>query len=219
MRPSAVVLHSALGVVLFLPASFTAAQEPAPLHGRHAISLNIGAVDVTAGVSTSAVEGTRVSSDIALGAFLGYRYWYSPDWAFQVDAGALEVESDISTSSQGARITASTVSGVLVGVRFQPTGLAMGESGRPFLELTPGVVTGNTAEIRSFPAIVSSATQSVPAFRTGIGVDWVLGRRFAMGVVGHYLWTGDFDEPVSGYDSMRSFDVGLSLSLLLGQGR
>ncbi len=219
MCTSAAILRSALGAALLLPASFVAAQEPVSLHGRHAISLSVGAVDVTAGVSASAVQGTSVSSDVAVGAFLGYRYWYGADWAFQVDAGAVEVESDISTSSQGARITASTVSAVLVGVRYQPTRLAMGQSGRPFLELTPGVVTGNTSEIRSFPATVSSETQSVPALRTGIGVDWVLGRRFAMGVVSHYLWTGEFDEPVSGYDSMRSFDFGFSLSLLLGQGR
>jgi hypothetical protein len=214
----AILIAAALAAAALLALPAAAQEGPVSLEGRHSIRLGIGAVSATSTMSAGS-SGANVSSDVTVSGVLGYRYWFNPDWGFQIDAGAMEVSSEITANAQNSAVTASTTVSMLAGFRYQPVALALGRTGRPFFELAPGLVAGTTSAVNSNPASVSSDTQTVMAVRGGLGVDWIVHHRISLGVGGYYIWTQDFDLPVAGHDNMTSWGFEFSFGVMLGQGR
>ena len=191
----------ALVVVATLCCSATAEQENR-LEGRSAFELQVGAwVDQSGSESRVLVSGARVETK--MGGFAGglsYAYWLQENLAVQFGFTALVADLETSVQSIGrVSTTTATVTPVLMGVRYYWPRSSYGTKVRPFVGAAVGTAFGSESNTRvDNEVIVESNTEIAFAGQTTLGIDFLLGRHFGLGVRTGYTLMTDFSDPIGG---------------------
>jgi hypothetical protein len=91
---------------------------------------------------------------------------------------------------------------------------------KPCLAVGPSPVIGSSAGSGTTPggAFAGSQTQVTVGKQVGGGVDFILGRRWSLGLSAGYNWMADLAEPIAGRDNYSGFEVGLNIGWLFGKG-
>jgi len=204
-----------LGALSALSVVSVQAQD---LTGRSRIELRTGVgMRVNSGTSTSA-SGVEVKTDAAgfLGG-LGYSHWFKGDLAGMVSVGVLSVGTETRAGTGGVETRTAVVVPFFVGVR-RYVGSSDPESGtRLFGSVEVGPVTGHQSSTSVGSVVaVESITRTAMGGRAGVGVDFLLGSRVMLGIVGGYALMTDFSDPIGGQKNHSGADLGLSLGILFG---
>ena len=203
------------GTMSLLAVASVQAQD---LTGRWRIDLRTGVgVNVNAGTSTS-VSGVETTTETAgfLGA-LGCSRWFGENLAGTLSVGVLSVSTKTRVGVGGVETSTALVTHFFVGVR-RYLARSDPESGTRFFgSVEVGPVTGHEAGTSVGSAVVtSSVTRTALGGRAGVGVEFLLGSRVMLGILGGYTFMTDFPDPIGGQSNHSGADFGLSLGVLLG---
>lgn len=206
---------ASVGIASVLAATAVQAQD---LTGRWRIDLRAGvSVLANAGTSTSA-NGVETKIDAAgfLGG-LGLARWFSQNLAGSVSVGVLSVRTETRVAFGGVETETALVTPVFVGVRRYLTP-SDPESGRRFfgsVELGPVTGSQSSTSVGS-TVVVESITRTALGGRVGAGVEFLLGHRMMLGIVGGYAFMTDFSDPIGGEKNHSGADFGLTFGILFG---
>jgi hypothetical protein len=188
------VVSLALFFVVITMGSISIAQDIF-LIGRSAIDLNLG---FWGGAKASNTIGpTGIQSEAGTNGFageLGYSYWLRENLSLIVNASLLSAKASSTVSVFNVTQQASTVTPLLLGVRFYVPEPKSDENIRPFISAAVGIYFGS--EAASVPLSQQAHTETAAGGRLGTGIDFFLGNHFKLGAnVGYYLMT-DFENAI-----------------------
>jgi len=227
----------ALGVAVHCPPAF--AQEspitikvtdempgqPAPprfaVAGRNRFSLIFGYWDMPrdpdAGFATSA---GAYNDGLAVG--LEYTRFLSEHFAVALGAHVVPIEAGSRVSRRGGSLSGSrTVVFVPLGLRFNPVpGEMAGHSVKPYLLAGVGPVVGTVAgSVASRPGFFTGARSEVAlGGQLGGGVDFMLGRSWALNIEASYNFMQPFDRPIGPHDDYSGFELHVGIGWVFGKG-
>lgn len=213
--PSVVRIGALMGTLSILAAPSARAQD---MTGRSRIELRTGVgVRVNSGTSTSA-NGVETKTDAAgfLGA-LGYSHWFREDLAGSLSVGVLSVSTETRAGAGGVETSTVLVIPFFVGVR-RYLATSDPESGTRFFgSVEVGPVMGHESATSVGSTIATETiTRTALGGRVGTGVEFRLGSRVVLGIVGGYAFMTDFSDAIGGQTNHTGADLGLSLGILFG---
>jgi outer membrane protein W len=201
---------SSVYVILGLVRSATlAADSPTSgdpvLNGRSCLELNFGAWSGSA--VSNAVTTAGVQAEVKTGAFVGgvqFTYWAQEYLAVTLSAGLLEakISSTATTLNTGQHV--SSISPVLMGVRYYLLGPDAGGTVRPYLAAAAGPYIGS--EVSNTILFQGSHTETAMGGRIGAGIDFIAGYHFKFGGGVGYNLMADFGIPVGGRSNYNGGD-------------
>jgi outer membrane protein W len=208
-------------VLLFLVSNFLTAQVSSsvnnslmPLKGKHSISLSFGMLNQ----QEATVYTVNVKAESNLIGALYYNYWFSDEWALELNAGILNAEVFSGVSLIGIEQKAATVVPLLAGARFYPELIALAENVRPYVIALVGVHMGHSSSNKVTLGLVTATetkVQSVFASKFGIGIDAFVGNWVRLGLGLGYNLGADFEEPVGTRVNYSGIDLALSFGIIL----
>ncbi len=212
-------------LVMALPISAVAqttgpADSPA-LRGKHGIEVSLGflsGISSASQVSAGGVE-TRGEFSGVIGS-IGYNYWFADQWALNLSLGVASAEASTSVSGAGVTVESATVLPLLLGVKYKPIELAVGDALRPYVYASIGPYFGFASDVRT-GATTGTESYSETAFgsRAGVGTDLSLGTRFMLGFAVGYRFVTDFERRIGSDKNHSSPEFALSFGVLLGKGQ
>jgi hypothetical protein len=195
-----------------LAAESSSSGDPV-LNGRSCVELNFGA---WSGSSVSnAVTTGGIQAEVKTGAFVGgvqFAYWTQEYLAVTLSAGLLEGKVSSSTSILSTSQHVSSVSPVLVGVRYYPFGPNAGGSVRPYLAAAAGPYIGS--EVSNTILFQGSHTETAMGGRIGAGIDFIAGYHFKFGANAGYNLMTDFAIPVGARSNYNGGDFMLGVGYI-----
>ncbi len=214
-------------VVAALVLALTASSEAGSLEKRHGAGILIGMWTMTADAQVDAFGPsvtTSVGSTGMLGG-VGYNYWFSESLALDIEVSILETECEISSGAFLDVTTAtSAVTSVLFGVKYYLGKPKSARSARPFVKAAVGSYSGSQSSMHVewlsyFPGgRVESRDERAFGGQLGGGVDFLLSRKFLLGLNVGYNLMSEFDQPIGGSDNHSGPAISMGLSLLFGRG-
>jgi hypothetical protein len=212
---SAALTTALIGAMSALAVTSAEAQD---LTGRWRIELRTGVgVRLNSGTSTSGT-GVETTTEAAgfLGA-LGCSRWFSEDLAGTLSLGVLSGSVKTRAGVGGVETTSAVVIPFFIGVRRYLSKSDPQSSTRLFGSLEAGPVTGYQSSSR-VGSVISAEAISRSAFggRVGAGVEFGLGSRAMLGLVGGFAFMTDFSDAIGGEKNHSGPDLGLSFGILLG---
>jgi hypothetical protein len=191
-------------------------DEPPPprlaMAGRNRIALRLGA---HATVGQEIVTGVHATSSAVS---LQYTRYLREDVAATIGFSAIAAGGSVSGTGAGS----FGVGSLPVGVQWNPFTARHPEAPvKPFVAATIGPVFGASAGTVVAPGVVTAATttQGTVGGYLGAGVDFHLGRPFALGINGGYNWMKPFAGPVGARTNWGGAEFGVSFGFLWGHGR
>jgi hypothetical protein len=195
---------------------------PHPLAGRNRIDLRFSiSRQGNQWASVSSPGSATVDSSVAgFGGGLDYYRWFREDLALAVSASGRAV--DVSTYvgvPGGTRTDATTISSLLVGVRWTPANRPRA-SVRPYLTglVGPYIGTGTTTGTGLPGASVETKVLAVPGAWVGGGVDFRLGGHFTLGVGLGADLPANFGEDLAGTRNYRALQMSVTFGWVWGKG-
>ena len=191
---------------------------PRPLDGRNRIDLRwtiSRQQDGWSSVSDSVVE----TSVTGFGGGLDYYRWFREDWALAVSASGRAVDATTYVGIPGTTTEATSISSLLVGVRWYPTSRPTA-SVRPWVSgmLGPYIGSGTTTRSGVPGSVVETKVLAVPGAYVGAGVDFRIGGHFMLGIsIGADL-PADFSDELAGTKNYRALQMGMSFGWAWGKG-
>ncbi len=194
---------------LLLPVSSTARAQDVLLMRRSGLELNFGVW--TGGASTSVSPG-GVTTEANLGAFVGgllYAYWMRENLSVTLSAGLLSANASSSVGIMSVEQQASSVTSLLLGVRFYLPDPESDARVRPFLSGAIGTYIGSEAKSTLF----SQEAHSEASFggRLGGGIDFLLGDHFKLAANAGYNLMSDFSASVGGRENYNGGDFSIGI--------
>jgi hypothetical protein len=126
-----------------------------------------------------------------------------------------------SDSLQGVFSENFSIASFPIGVQWNPLARDPSSSIKPFLATTVGPVIGSSSRLT--PAapgpVVSKTLETTVGGHVGGGIDFHLGRPFAIGIIGGYNWMVPFSKPVGMSDNHSGGEFAVSIGFLFGKGR
>ena len=183
--------------------------------GRHRIDLKIG------GWQSDEVTVTGVSS-MSGAVGLGYTQYLSEALSMSVALTARGGMAGSSTSGLGTFSGAAGLVALPVGMQWNPLAAKNPAAAvKPFVAASVGPYFGNSAGsfAGSGGSFNGAHSQTTIGGHIGGGVDFHLGRPFALGISGGYNWMADFARPVGARDNYSGPQFGVTLGFLFGKGR
>lgn len=209
--------------IAFLLLLLLGTSDPLPaqeLDGRSRIALLVGfgfRSESSVGVSAGGVETVAGGSGVLGG--LGWTRWLDEGRAVTLSASVISVDSSVRTGVSGSHVRSAQVIPLMVGLAwYLPVEPDTGV--RPFGAVEVGPVLGVESRVSSGVVNeVGSYTRGAFGGRLGVGVDFLWGHRFTVGLGGGYRVMTDFSDPVGGRRNHSAPDFTLSLGLLFGEAR
>lgn len=195
-----------------LAADFPSSGDPV-LNGRSCLELNFGAWSGSA-VSNAVTPG-GVQAEVKTGAFVGgvqFTYWTQEYLAVTLSAGLLEGKVSSTTTILNTSQHVSSVSPVLMGLRFYPFGPDAGGSVRPYLAAAAGPYVGS--EVSNTILSQGSHTETAMGGRIGAGIDFIAGYHFKFGANAGYNLMTNFDTPIGGRSNYNGGDFMLGVGYI-----
>jgi len=203
------------------PVSAQSSGTEYPLVGRSRVELTLGAWAKPGGSETIATGFGSVETRMGgMAGGLAFVHHLSEDLAMSVSAEGLLAELTTRTSIGGVETSNSSVSPVMVGVRYYWPRASFGTKVRPFVSAALGSVIGNESETTvGMQVLVESRTEVAMGGRLGIGVDFVISRHFMIGMHSGYNLMSDFSQSVGGRKNYSGAQINLGFSYAFGGGR
>jgi hypothetical protein len=193
---------------------------PRPLDGRNRIDLR-WTISTGGGASSVSTPGAYVETSVTgFGGGLDYYRWFREDWALAFNASGRAVDARTYAGLPGTGTEATTISSLLVGVRWTPAKNPTA-SVRPYLTglVGPYIGTGTSTSAGLPGARVQTKVQAAPGVYLGGGVDFRIGGHFLLGVgIGADL-PANFSEELGGTKNYRTFQMNVSFGWAWGKGR
>lgn len=211
---------SFLVVLMVLSSGLLIAQDNStncnllPLKGKHSIGFSAGMLNQ----QEATVLTVKVKAESNLMGNLYYNYWFTDEWALELNAGILNAEVFSGVSFLGIEQKAATVIPVLAGARYYPAFAALAENVRPFVVALVGAHMGHSSSNKVTLGVkVGSETkvQSVFGSKVGLGIDAFLGSWMRLGLMAGYNIGSDFKEPVGTRENYSGFDLSLNFGIML----
>lgn len=210
---------SFLVVLLVLSSGLLIAQDNSancnliPLKGKHSIGFGVGMLNQ----QEATVLAVKVKAESNLMGNLYYNYWFTDEWALELNAGILNAEVFSGVSLLGVEQKAATVIPVLVGARYYPSFAALAENVRPFVIALVGAHMGHSSSNKVTLGVkVGSETkvQSVFGSKVGLGIEAFLSSWMRLGLMAGYNIGADFKEPVGTRENYSGFDLSLNFGIM-----
>jgi hypothetical protein len=183
--------------------------------GRNRLALRLGARYSQAHVLTTGGDSTGVSSG------LQYTRYVREDLGVTMGVGGMGGRAVASDSLQGVFSESFSIASFPIGVQWNPLARDPSSSIKPFLATTVGPVIGSSSRLT--PAapgpVVSKTLETTVGGHVGGGIDFHLGRPFAIGIIGGYNWMVPFSKPVGMSDNHSGGEFAVSIGFLFGKGR
>ena len=199
----------------------SAALAAQSLDNRHGIELRFGLWNQVNDVRTE-IGGGGVSTSVGGSGFLGglaYSHWLSEGVALRISAGAmaLRVETDVGIS--GVSTETSSITQLLLGVRYYFPGSTYGKSVRPFVAAGAGAFIGSQVATE-VGLVVATDARTEPAIggEVGGGVDFLLSRHFVMSLIATLTGMMNFDQPIGGSDNYSGPQLIFGVGYVFGGG-
>lgn len=185
------------------------AREPMNLAHSHSIAISMGAKANARTVVSTDISGVQMESGL-LGT-LSYGYWFDEEWQMNFTAGVFGLA--LKTSHVGTESDATGAA--LFGISYYPTALAMGDAGRPFVGIAPGMYFQSATRTGALPlASAETVTELVPGVRAMLGVDIFPAGWLRISPTLSYHWVGKFTETPSGSETYSGADFSLGLGVV-----
>lgn len=196
---------AAVVLPLMLWSTSPAQTQPVELKGYHTIGISGGAKTNSRNVVTTDLSG--VSMETGFIGLLQYGYWFDQQWQLHLTLGIFGAKMDTDYLGTKVKMTAP----LLFGVSYYPLPLAMGDVGRPFIGIAPGMyVQTGTKTSTVFPFSTETVSESVLGARLIVGADLFPAHWLRLTPSLSYHLVGDFKEPGGSYSGAEfSFGFGV----------
>lgn len=217
LRFSVVMLAVALPIAG--QAQSTGEFDASALRARHSIELYVGFLsDVNVTSEVSVAGGTSASTTAGFIGSLAYNYWFSNEWAFAPSIGLMNADASTSVSARNVSVESAVVIPLLLGVKYMPLALTVGDVLKPYLSASVGPYWGFASDVRTATTTATESYSEVAlGSRVGVGIDLALSRRFALGFTVGYHFVGDFDRRIGSAKNHSSPEFSLSFGVFVGK--
>ncbi len=197
----------------------TGPSESVTVRSKHTIELSVGLLtDVRARVDASVGDvGTQTEANGLLGS-LTYNLWLEDDLAIGLSIGVSNAAVETSATIGEAGVESAVVIPLLFGVKYAPSGLAVGDALRPNVYAYVGPYFGLASNVQAGRSTGTESYQETAlGTRIGIGADLSLGRSFYLGLGLGYRLVSDFDKPIGSAKNHSSPELSLSFGFGFGK--
>ena len=151
---------------------------------------------------------------------IAYGHWLEEHLALTVSIRAMALDISTNTGAFGVITETSTITSMLVGVKYYLVKSTLASSVRPNLKGSVGPFIGSQSTTRAGTTTVTeSRTENVFGGQLGAGVDFVTGRHFMMGFGLGYNQMADFGNPIGGSENYSGPELSFEFSWLFGKGK
>jgi outer membrane protein W len=211
--------RSAISVVLvLLLISLSYAQS---LEKRHQIGLRLGMWSQVTSVRTE-ISTEGVSTSVGGSGFLGelmYGNWLQEDLALDISIGSMATDVETQSGVSGVSSETDVIGRIHLGLKYYPFRSTLNSSTRPFVGAGVGPVIGTQTKQEVGRVVVTeSRTEAAIGGQIGVGVDFVLGRHFMIGLAAYYNLMTDFKEPIGGSENYSGPEFCIGFGYLFGKG-
>ena len=197
---------------LLFSVSASAYSQDILLKRRSGLELNIG---IWAGGASTTVSPGGVSTEANIGAFAGgllFSHWIKENLSVTIGAGLLAAKASSSVSITSVEQQASSVTALLLGVRFYLPDPEPDAGVRPFLSAAVGPYIGSEAKSTLFSQ--GAYTETSFGGRLGGGIDFILSDHFKLGANAGYNLMSDFSNPVGGRNNYNGGDFSIGIGYM-----
>jgi outer membrane protein W len=210
-----------LVVATALVLALTAVSDAGSLEKRHGVGFRMGMWNMVADARVDVIEGS-VSASVGNSGFLGgvaYNYWLTESLALDIGASVMRAKVEMSVGLLNVSTKTSAVTSVLIGMKYYLPASTYSGSVRPFLKGAVGLFKGSQSDTQiSLLVIVESRSETAFGGQLGGGVDFILSRKFLLGVNVEYNLISDFDQTIGGAYNYSGPEFSAGLSFLFGRG-
>jgi outer membrane protein W len=189
------------------------------LKGKHGFELTLGLLSRISTATDVSVGEVRTESEAdGLIGSIGYIYWFEDDWAINFRLGVSDVDATTYSGITGVLVESATVVPMLLGVRYQPSGLINSDVVRPYVSASVGPYFGFVSEVRT-GVTTAAETRSETALgsRIAMGTDLSLSRLFRLGIAAGYCFVTDFENRIGSEKNHSSPEFSMSFGIVLGK--
>ena len=186
------ILSSLLFITMLSNSLFSQADSNRlDLKGRHSISMSMGMRTNSDGtiIRTSSLLSSwdRNNVDVKTG-FMGafaYSYWFDDEWSVNFQVGIISANVDVKGISQSTledytNVSSNTITPVLMGFKYYPKFLSMGNVGRAYGGLNVGSFVGTSSKT-SYWIMNETTIESVFGAEANVGVDLFIAKWLRIG--------------------------------------
>ena len=214
-------LMKTLIVATALVLALTAVSDANSLQKRHGVGIRLGMWNMIADARVDALDGS-VSTSVESSGFVGgvaYNYWLTESLALDIGVSMMSAKVETSVGFLNVSTQSSAVTSVLLGLKWYLPESTYGTSVRPFIKAAVGPFSGSQSGTQvGLSVIVDSRSETAFGGQLGGGVDFVLSRKFLLGVNLGYNLMSDFDLPIGGSNNYSGPQFSVGLSYLFGRG-
>lgn len=184
---------------------------PVNLQGVHSVYLLAG-MKINSSSSANATL-TAAKSEINAQFSLGYRYWFTNEWAVNASVGFFGAETDVNYS----KVESITIIPILFGFNYYPQTLTLGNVGRAFVGMNAGAYMGNATKNNfSFNNLGSgSVSETVFGIEPNAGIDFIVSNWLRIGPSLSYHFISDFKEVIGNKKNYSGPIFSINVGLLL----
>jgi len=190
------------------------------LQGKNSIAVSIGLLIQVNSTNEATLNGIDSNNRVdGTAGSLTYTYWLQPDWAINFSIGILGAEANASVTGSEFSAETGSVIPILFGVRYQPSGLALSHSLRPYLSGAVGPYWGFATKNNTRPFLTNKTiSETALGLRVAAGMDWFFSRLFSIGVNAGYHFVSDFEQPVGSQKNYSGPEFSLNFGIIFGKG-
>jgi hypothetical protein len=179
---SRLIINSIIFITL-LSCSLLAQEEDQQLNlkGKHSISMSMGmrANSNSIIVRTPSIYSNRDNDNIDINAgFMGtlaYNYWFDDEWSLNFQVGLINADIDVDylssySSDDYTNVSSNSITPFLMGFKYYPKFLSMGNVGRVFAGLNFGAYIGATSRT-SYLLFSETMIETVFGAEPNAGID------------------------------------------------
>jgi opacity protein-like surface antigen len=222
--PAAIAQESPITIRVTDAAPAQPAQPAVPrfaVAGRNRFSLIFGYWDVPRDPDAGVVVSAGAYND-GLAVGLEYTRFLSEHFAVTLGAHVVPIEAGSRVSRWGGSYSGSrTVVFVPLSLRFNPSpGDTTGRSVKPYLLAGVGPVVGTVAgSVAGRSGVLTGARSEVAlGGQLGGGVDFMLGRSWALNVEATYNLMQAFERPIGPHDDYSGLELHVGIGWVFGKG-
>jgi len=188
---------------------------------RHQLCLRIGVWNQVTNARTEISEDgveTTVGSNGVLGGIM-YSNWLEEDLALTFAISGISFNVNTLTDLTGVLSETSTVSSMLMGVKYYFVNSSLNRAVRPYMKGSAGPFIGSqTSDMVGNSILIESRTEFAFGGQIGAGVDFITSRNFMIGLGGAYNLMSDFGDPIGGSKNYSGPEFAFEFSWLFGKG-